>query len=193
MTASFRRQLRSVAGWMLVVVVAFLAWPAQLGGNLSLIVVSGHSMDGTYHSGDLLLAQPQRSYDVGDIIVYKIPKGEPASGLRVVHRVIDKTNGHFTTQGDNRDSSDFWRPTKADIVGKPFFRIRSGGLILKWLLSPIALAMLCGGCVYWAVVGNDDEDAEDGDLDAEGGDASAEDDVAAIGEDAREPATPAFR
>jgi signal peptidase I len=159
--ATVGRQLRSAAGWVLVAVIVFLAWPAQLGGHLSLVVVSGHSMDGTYRSGDLLLTWPHTDYDVGDIVVYKVPKGEPASGLRVVHRIIDKHDGQFTSQGDNRDTPDFWRPTVNDAVGQPFLRVRAGGLVMKWLLSPIALALLCAGCVYLTVLGKD-KDSDEG-------------------------------
>jgi signal peptidase len=171
------RRVFSVAGWILVAVLVYLAWPAQLGGHLSLVVVSGHSMDGTYRSGDLLMAWPHADYNVGEIVVYKVPKGEPASGLRVVHRIIDKQDGHFTSQGDNRTTPDFWRPTVTNVVGHPFLRIRAGGLALKWLLSPIALALVCGVCVYWAVVGKSDE-AQDGENDGEDG----EDDESAANE-----------
>jgi signal peptidase len=193
MTSTVRRGVRSAAGWILVAVVVFLAWPAQLGGHLSLVVVSGHSMDGTYRTGDLLLVWPHTDYDTGNIVVYQIPKGEAASGLRVVHRIIEKKNGHFTTQGDNRDTSDIWRPTVHDVVGRPLLRVPAGGLALKWLLSPIALALLCGVCVYFAMVSKDGEagDGEAGDGEAEDGE--AEDGGAGPGDqDAREPkaATP---
>lgn len=184
MTAGVTRQVRSIASWVLVAIVVFLAWPAQLGGNLSLVVVSGHSMDGTYRTGDLLLAWPETDYAVGEIVVYQVPKGEPGAGFRVVHRVIKKENGQFTTQGDNRDTSDMWLPTAHDVVGHPFFRIRAGGLALKWLLSPIALALVVGVCVYWAVVSKDDKaQDDDADEDAEADDA----DVDAVDEDARDP------
>jgi signal peptidase I len=191
--ATIVRRVFSVAGWMLVAVLVYLAWPSQLGGHLSLVVVSGHSMDGTYHSGDLLMAWPHADYHVGEIVVYKIPKGEPASGLRVVHRIIEKKDGHFTSQGDNRTTPDFWRPTVNDVVGHPFFRIRAGGLALKWLISPIALALVCGVCVYCAVVGKDD-DAQDRDGDDAEDDESAytetedsDPELAGFDEDAREP------
>jgi hypothetical protein len=87
---------------------------------------------------------------------------------------------------------DFWRPTVNDVVGHPFFRIRAGGLALKWLLSPIALALVCGVCVYWAVVGKDDQadEAEDSDEDGDAEDTESGDsdgDNEAVDEDAREP------
>jgi signal peptidase len=179
------RRVGNAAGWVLVAALVYLAWPAQLGGHLSLVVVSGHSMDGTYRSGDLLLAWPHDDYNVGEIIVYKIPKGEPASGLRVVHRVIEKKAGHFTSQGDNRTTPDSWRPTMHDVVGHPFFRVRAGGLALKWLLSPLALAVLCGVCVFWFVIGDDDEAEHD--EESSDGEGSAEGAAAVVDEDAREP------
>jgi signal peptidase I len=190
------RRIRGAAGWALVAVLVYLSWPAALGGHLSLVVVSGHSMDGTYRSGDLLMAWPHADYHVGEIVVYKIPKGEPASGLRVVHRIIAKKDGHFTSQGDNRTTPDFWRPTVNDVVGHPFLRIRAGGLALKWLISPIALALVCGVCVYMAVVGKDDraEAADDEDDESEDDDPCEEADSEDIGaeqaadeEEAREP------
>jgi signal peptidase len=195
MIAKAGRRVGSAAGWVLVAALVYLAWPAQLGGHLSLVVVSGHSMDGTYRTGDLLMAWQDADYNIGEIVVYKIPKGEPASGLRVVHRIIEKKDGHFTTQGDNRTTPDFWRPTVKDVVGHPFFRIRAGGLALKWLLSPIALALVCGVCVYWAVVGKDEQadEADDADEDGDAEDAedaeSADSDAGneAVHGDAREP------
>jgi signal peptidase I len=186
--ATIARRVGNVAGWVLVAALVYLVWPAQLGGHLSLVVVSGHSMDGTYRTGDLLMAWPHADYNTGEIIVYKIPKGEPASGLRVVHRVIEKKAGHFTTQGDNRTTPDFWRPTVNDVVGHPFFRVRAGGLALKWLLSPLALAVLCGVCVFWFVIGDDDEAEDEAENDEESTDdeESAEGDDPAADEDALE-------
>lgn len=174
MTARVRRWLRGAPGWVLVAAVVVVAWPAQLGGNLSLVVVSGHSMDGTYRTGDLLLTWPQAGYDIGDIVVYKVPNGEPASGLRVVHRIIDEQDGQFTTQGDNRDTTDIWRPTASDVVGVPFSRIPAGGLALKWLFSPLALALVSAVCIYLLVVGKDEEPEAEQDGDGPGSDSDAE-------------------
>ncbi|MDQ1618779.1 MAG: signal peptidase [Actinomycetota bacterium] len=163
-------QARNLAGWALVAVVVFLAWPAQLGGNLSLVVVSGHSMDGTYRTGDLLLTWPQDSYEKGDIVVYRVPEGDPASGLRVVHRIVTADDGHFITQGDNRDTPDIWSLTAADMEGSPSFRVPVGGLALRWLLSPFALALVSAVCIYLVVVGKDSEADDEG---ASGSDSEA--------------------
>lgn len=155
------RRISGRTGWLFVLAVILLAWPVQLGGNLGLVVVAGHSMDGTYRSGDLLLTWPSADYRAGDVIVYRVPDGEPASGLRVVHRVVsgDARSG-FVTQGDNRDTTDIWRPRPHDIDGSPFLVLPVGGLVLRWLLSPLALALLCAVCVYLLVVGKNDTDSE---------------------------------
>ena len=153
-------------------------------------------MDGTYRSSDLLLVWPHSDYKTGDIVVYEIPKGEAAFGpaRRAPHHETSE-QGHFTTQGDNRPSSDIWRPTVQDVVGKPFLRLPAGGLVLKWLLSPIALALLCAVCVYFAVAGKDAK-AEEGSVE-EGavgeGDAGPAGETDAADEDAHEPDTVAPR
>jgi signal peptidase len=179
--------VRSLAGWLLVVGVLLLAWPMQFGGNLSLVVVSGHSMDGTYRTGDLLLTWPQDDYEVGDVIVYRVPDGGPGSGLRVVHRIVTADDGRFVTQGDNRDTPDIWTVTAEDIDGTPTARVPAGGLVLRWLFSPVALALVAAVCIYLLVVGKDQEIDEPGepadpaDGPGEGGEGVREPDRVAAG------------
>jgi signal peptidase len=156
------RRIRQAGGWLLVAVLVVALWPVQIGGHLGLVIVAGHSMDGTYRNGDLLLTWPEPQYRQGDVIVYRVPDGEAASGLRVVHRVVggDALSG-FVSQGDNRDTTDIWRPKPADIDGSPFAVVPYGGLALRWLLSPIALALLCAVCVYLFVLGDSRRDNTD--------------------------------
>ena len=62
------RVLRSVIVWTLVAGAAYLLWPTGLGGCTTLTIVSGHSMEPTYHTGDVVLSRcgtPQ----VGDVVV----------------------------------------------------------------------------------------------------------------------------
>jgi signal peptidase I len=186
-TPRLLRRARNVGLWALVATVVFLAWPAQLGGHLSLVVVSGHSMDGTYRSGDLLLTWPHTAYDTGDVVVYRVPDGEAASGLRVVHRVIANDDGHFTTQGDNRDTPDIWTPTADNVDGRPFLRLPAGGIALKWLFSPIALALVSAVCIYLVVVGKDDEAKDSQTDDSQTDDCEADHDAGSGDQGAREP------
>lgn len=161
------RRIRGIVAWAAVVVIVLLAWPVRLGGHLGVVVVSGHSMDGTYHTSDLVLTWKHDTYRVGDIVVYRVPVGELGQGLRVVHRIIDgndKTG--FVTQGDNRKTPDIWLPQTSDIEGSPFTVLPRGGLALRWLFSPIALALLCACCVYLLLAKSSDDEAGDGTSDA---------------------------
>jgi signal peptidase len=142
---------RTVGAWALVVLLVVLAWPVQLGGRFGLVVVSGHSMDGTYRTGDLLMTWRHSTYDVGDVAVYRIPAAGPAHGMRVVHRIVGRDGDAFVMQGDNRTTQDVWHPRPHDVVGQPFLRLPAGGLVLRWLLNPLALALLCGVCVFLLV------------------------------------------
>ncbi len=149
-TRQFRRAA-SIAGWVLVIAFVVLAWPVQLGGRTGLVVVSGHSMDGTYRTGDLLVTWRHPTYEVGDVAVYRIPGTGAGHGLRVVHRIIGRADGGFLMQGDNRTTPDQWHPTASDVVGRPLLRLPAGGLVLHWLFNPLALALVCGVCVYLVV------------------------------------------
>jgi signal peptidase I len=153
------RRVASLAGWAVVAAVVVLAWPVQLGGRLGLVVVAGHSMDGTYRTGDLLTTWRHSTYDVGDVAVYRIADAGPGHGMRVVHRIIGRAGTGFVMQGDNRNAPDSWHPVAGDMVGRPFGRIPGGGLLLRYLFNPLALAFVCGACVFLIVVKPDDEAA----------------------------------
>ena len=132
----------------IVFIVLAMGWfvflrPVQLGGSTDYVVVRGTSMLPTYRGGDLVLARARPSYDVGDVIAYEVPAGEPGAGLTVIHRIVagSSTTG-FTTQGDNNPAPDDWRPMPADIRGVPWVRIPDGGSALFWLRSPATIAAL---------------------------------------------------
>ena len=96
-----------VAGIALAVLVC-LFWvqflrPQSLGGNAAYVLVSGKSMLPRYHTGDLVLVEKHSSYHVGQLIAYRVPKGDPMAGAEVIHRIIggSATKG-FIVKGDNR-------------------------------------------------------------------------------------------
>ncbi len=95
-------------------------------------MISGHSMEPTYHNGDIVLTAKQSEYKVGDIIVYH-PKSLPCDKCNIVHRVIagDNTAG-YSTEGDNNSFKDEWKPTVDEIIGKAIIHIPLGtaGIIL---------------------------------------------------------------
>ena len=107
----------------LLLVTAVIAWaiflrPQWLGGPATFVLVRGDSMVPTYDNGDFLLAYPQPSYQVGDIVAYKVPVGEIGAGHLVVHRISAVTSAGFELQGDNNPASDPWIATTADLWAK---------------------------------------------------------------------------
>ena len=104
------------AAGLLLVVATVVFWamflrPQSLGGPAAYVLVSGKSMEPRYHTGDLVLVERQSHYHVGEVIAYRVPKGDPMAGSQVIHRIIGGDAQHgFVVQGDNRTAPDVWRP-----------------------------------------------------------------------------------
>jgi signal peptidase I len=129
---------------------AVMAWfivlrPQQLGGPASYIVVSGTSMDPGLHPGDLVVVVRAENYVAGDIVAYRIPEGQPASGFQVIHRIVggDAERG-FIMRGDNTNGPDQWHPTQVDILGRELVRLPAVAQLLMILRNPLVLAGLAG-------------------------------------------------
>ncbi|MFN8052039.1 MAG: signal peptidase I [Acidimicrobiales bacterium] len=145
-----RSRRRSVLGWLLVGVLAFVFWPQQLGGDTAIVVVHGTSMTPTYHTGDVLLVRSVDSVAVGDIAVYRVPSGI-GKGQHVVHRVIDvASDGRLQFQGDAKDRPDDFRPTMADVVGRPVVDLGPLPLRLVGAL-PLIAAVVIALTVGWMI------------------------------------------
>lgn len=137
--------------------------PQSLGGPAGYVLVSGKSMWPHYHTGDLVLVSRQSSYHVGQVVAYRVPKGDPMAGAQVIHRIIGGDAKHgFVIQGDNRTAPDVWRPKPADIVGAKVLRIPRAVVVLQYLRSPVFLGILAGSFVFVNMLGKPkrkDEDA----------------------------------
>src|SRR5712691_10062557 len=144
--AAFERTNKAAGIAVAVLVCLFWAQylrPQSLGGRAAYVLVSGKSMLPRYHTGDLVLVERQPSYHVGELIAYRVPKGDPMAGAQVIHRIIGGTAKHgFIVQGDNRTAPDVWRPKPGDIVGAKALRIPNAVLVLQFLRSPIFLGLL---------------------------------------------------
>jgi signal peptidase I len=138
--------LRRSMQWMVVaalVPLAFLFWPQSLGGTVAYVRVDGHSMDPTYHMNDLAIVRKQSSYNVGDPVAYRIPKGEFGAGAIVIHRLVGGDGVHgYTTKGDNRTIADEWHPRTADVVGRVRYDIPAAGTKLAALTRPVYIGGL---------------------------------------------------
>jgi len=162
------------AAYAAVAVLAFAAWaqylrPVSLGGNAGYVLVSGTSMEPHYHTGDMVFVLKRSSYHVGQLIAYRVPKGDAMAGAQVIHRIIGGDAKHgFVVQGDNRTAPDVWRPKPADIVGAKVTRIPNAVVLLQFLRSPVFLAILAAAFVFvYVLAGGEKEERRDDDVAAE--------------------------
>ena len=129
----------------LVVAWVLLLRPQLLGGPASYVIVSGHSMEPALQTGDLVLALERSSYRVGDVVAFRIPKGDPGAGALVIHRITGgSARTGYVTRGDNRDGPDEWRPKPADVLGKRVFAVPRVGLLFGWVQTPFGFALAAG-------------------------------------------------
>lgn len=151
--AGLPRRLRRHVGDVLFVVVAlivgWLLWPSSLGGCTTLTIVSGHSMEPTYYTGDLVVSRCGQE-QVGDVVVYNPPD---VGSARVIHRIIggDAETG-WVMQGDNNDFLDPWEPTHDRVLGSAVLHVPKLGLAATLLLSPItwvSLLLVAAALIIW--------------------------------------------
>jgi len=142
--------------------VAALLWfclPQTLGGRAGWVLVSGTSMLPHLDTGDLVLVEHQSSYHVGEVVAYRVPKGQVGAGFVVIHRIV---GGNGTTgwamKGDNRTAPDLWNPTNHDVIGSKLLRIPDAWFVLRVFHMPILLALFAGfGVFFWIAFSGDDE------------------------------------
>jgi signal peptidase I len=136
--------------WLILAGVLAVIWPVRFGGSTSFMIVSGHSMDPTYHTGDLVITKARPTYRVGEIVVYKIPGAGAGAGREVVHRLHQVLpDGKLLAKGDNNRTADPWPITQGDIVGSKWVMFPKGGIILGFLRSILMLAVVFGVLVTW--------------------------------------------
>jgi signal peptidase len=159
---------------LLIAACAFWAMflrPQSLGGSAGYVLVSGHSMNPLYHTGDMILVRRHSSYKIGDIIAYKVPKGDAMAGAQVIHRIVGGNATHgFVVQGDNRTAPDVWRPKNGDIVGSAALQIPQAVVVLQYLRSPVLLGLLAASFVFVFFLTSgmkDEEETKDEDVDPE--------------------------
>ena len=145
-----------VAGVLALVTFWFFELrPQALGGPAGYALVSGTSMLPTMHTGDVVIVQRADHYTIGDVIAYKVPKGQTGAGAQVIHRIVGGNEREgFVVQGDNRTAPDIWHPRPHDVVGRLWLRIPHGETALRYLRAPLLLACLAGALVFAFVLGS---------------------------------------
>lgn len=151
--SALRRQGRAVVDsirkpanliFLIVLSVLVTGWWVELrptsflGGPATFIVVRGTSMLPTFHTGDFVLARSQTSYGVGEVVVYRVPRGNIGAGEEVIHRIVAGSAATgYTLEGDNNNTADPWRVPAADIVGREVAVFPGAGETLLVIRSPI--------------------------------------------------------
>jgi signal peptidase I len=144
--ASSALTLAAVVAWLL------LLRPDGLGGPASYVFVSGNSMEPTLSDGDLVMARRETSYAVGDVVVYRIPRGELGAGALVIHRIVGGNGGRgYATKGDNRRMRDEWRPKAADVLGRRLVDAPYAGRAFAAVRAPLPMAFLAAALTFLSV------------------------------------------
>jgi signal peptidase I len=144
-------RLGTVAAACLAVGWFVLLRPVALGGSTTYEIVSGTSMEPRLHTGDLVIAHAESSYQVGEVVVYRVPADQLDAGSVIVHRIVggDGTGG-FIVMGDNKPAPDPWHPKTSDIVGRSWIELPGTGRLLLVVRTPLVLATVVGGLAgFW--------------------------------------------
>jgi signal peptidase I len=144
-----RSGLISAALVVLAVAVWLLLAPTQIGGETSYVRTSGISMQPRFHTGDLAVVRPAKSYKVGDIVAYR----SKVLHLVVLHRIIAVKGDGYVTRGDNNDFVDPDHPSGAAVLGKLSVRVPHGGWVLALLHTPFMAALFAGAMALFLFMG----------------------------------------
>src|SRR5256885_16391590 len=113
--------------------VAALGWfclPQRLGGRADWVMVSGTSMLPRFHTGDLVLVEHQASYHVGEVVGYRVPKGQVGAGDVVIHRITGGNGGTgWRMKSDNRTAPDLWHPAHHHRGGHQLPRVQPSSVV----------------------------------------------------------------
>lgn len=136
--------MRKATRWLAVIAAAVIWWltlaPTQLGGPVTLAVVSGTSMQPALQDGDLVIAYRQSDYALGDTVIY-----DKLGGI-VIHEIYaevsdaakpvgSSTAPEFKTRGINNKYADSWRVYASDIRGRMVLVVPKAGAALVALTS----------------------------------------------------------
>jgi signal peptidase len=152
------RRPANIAFAVVLVAVVSVWWVALrptswFSGSATFITVKGTSMLPTLKTGDFVLAEAQPTYRVGDLVVYRVPKGQIGAGDDLIHRIVagNATTG-FTLKGDNNPAPDPWTVPRSDVLGKEALVIPGFGSTLLVLRSPLFAGLAAALIAMWLVI-----------------------------------------
>jgi signal peptidase I len=136
-----------LAGWFLYL------RPQSLGGPAEYVIVKGTSMRPTLIGGDLVVVRHHHTYQVGDVVAYRVPKGGTGAGTKIIHRIVGgSAREGFRFRGDNRTGDDLWHLRPSQILGRRWIRLPRGGRYLLSLRRPLTIAVIAGALAFLAAL-----------------------------------------
>ncbi|HLS25636.1 MAG TPA: signal peptidase I [Beutenbergiaceae bacterium] len=112
-----------IAALLLALAVAVIP---RLMGGAGLTVLSG-SMEPTYSAGDMVVAVPQETYRIGDVVTFQPTSGDPTL---ITHRIVGVRAGsegtEYITRGDANGADD--PPIVAEqVMGRVLYHVPAVG------------------------------------------------------------------
>jgi signal peptidase I len=147
-----------VAQLATLVTLLWFGLPQGIGGRAGWVLVSGTSMLPHLHTGDLVLVEHQSGYHAGEVVAYRVPKGQVGAGHVVIHRIVGGSGRTgWTMKGDNRTAPDLWHPTNRDVIGAKLLRVPDAWFVLRIVHMPILLALFAAfGVFFWIAFARDE-------------------------------------
>ena len=111
-------------------------WPVQLYGDTTYIMLVGNSMKGTIDSGTFVVIKPDQEYFLGDIIAF-----ENEQNRKVIHRIIEITDGGFITKGDNNQKVDPGIQPLEKVIGRSVLVAPFVGFTSMFIQTPLGMSI----------------------------------------------------
>jgi hypothetical protein len=110
-------------------------------------------METTYSPDDLVILKSKESYEVGDVIGFRV-----AGGGAVIHRIVggNEIDG-FLTQGDNPDTNphvDPWKPKPNHILGAVRLKIDRFGAFFRLMKHPFVIGAIASVTAVYVILGD---------------------------------------
>ena len=134
---SFAKNNRGLLTTLATLVVVLLLY---LIGPFRLCFVPSGSMEPNIPIWSLCVVNARTPYEeieVGDIVVYN----RRSDDLRIIHRVIEITDGALVTKGDANQVSDGPSVTPDNLYGKYLFHIPGVGRVMYLAKTPAGIAV----------------------------------------------------
>ena len=106
------------------------------GGDKRMFIIKSGSMSPTIEKGALVISAKYEEYDAPDIVTFASGNGP------VTHRIKEKINMKFMTQGDANNTEDPGLISNDEIIGRVEFAIPYLGYILQLAKQPVGFIFL---------------------------------------------------